>query len=120
MSTTFLNTNCLTMITPTLKITHYDPTSPTGTVVSTINLTPNQKYQVVYYDPASGEVSNLVGYFRKALMRAELLSSRMVDLVTPGCPDIIESLVFDYSIDGQARAKILDISNIRTVSPVLG
>lgn len=121
MSTTFLGTTCNAWIYPEIKISSYDPESPTGTVVTSIKLNdPSKKYKVLYYDRSTGEVYTFNGYFRKAIVRADIISSGMVDLTTSGCPNLIESLIFDYSESGHASVKILDVTNIRSITPLLG
>lgn len=114
--TTFLGTSCYAWIIPAVQISNYDPTSPTGTTTKTINLQPDKKYNVVYYDQETGEVSQMTGVFKQAIIRADVLSSNMVDLTTSGCPNLIESLIFDYSRCNNGRIKLLDVTSIRDIT----
>ena len=117
MAVTFMNSTSYCGIVPTIKITVYD-TRPQncGMISKSVKLDPDKLYDVVYYDDSLGAITTFTGKPRSAMLRADLMSSSLADLLSLGLPNIIEQVVFDYSKENDAHFLLCKFYNIRDIA----
>ena len=117
MAVTFMNSTSYCGIIPTIKITEYDSKHENGGMISkSVKLDPNKLYDVVYYDDSLGAITTFTGKPRSAMLRADLMSSSLADLLSLGLPNVIEQVVFDYSKENDAHVLLCKVSNIRDIT----
>lgn len=117
MAVTFMNSTSYCGIIPTIKITVYDTRPENGGMLSkSVKLDPNKLYDVVYYDDSLGAITTFTGKPRSAMLRADLMSSSLADLLSLGLPNVIEQVVFDYSKENDAHVLLCKVSNIRDIT----
>ena len=117
MAVTFMNSTSYCGIIPTIKITEYDSKHENGGMISkSVKLDPNKLYDVVYYDDSLGAITTFTGKPRSAMLRADLMSSSLADLLSLGLPNVIEQVVFDYSKENDAHVLLCKVSNIRDIA----
>lgn len=117
MAVTFMNSTSYCGIIPTIKITEYDSKHENGGMISkSVKLDPNTLYDVVYYDDSLGAITTFTGKPRSAMLRADLMSSSLADLLSLGLPNVIEQVVFDYSKENDAHVLLCKVSNIRDIA----
>lgn len=117
MAVTFMNSTSYCGIVPTIKITVYDAKPENGGMLSkSVKLDPDKLYDVVYYDDSLGTITTFTGKPRSAMLRADLMSSSLADLLSLGLPNVIEQVVFDYSKENDAHVLLCKVSNIRDIA----
>lgn len=117
MAVTFMNSTSYCGIVPTIKITVYDTRPENGGMLSkSVKLDPDKLYDVVYYDDSLGAITTFTGKPRSAMLRADLMSSSLADLLSLGLPNVIEQVVFDYSKENDAHVLLCKVSNIRDIT----
>ena len=117
MAVTFMNSTSYCGIIPTIKITVYDTRPENGGMLSkSVKLDPDKLYDVVYYDDSIGAITTFTGKPRSAMLRANLMSSSLADLLSLGLTNVIEKDVFDYSKENDAHVLLCKVSNIRDIA----